>query len=299
MTDDLERTGLVVVNYGSHRLLEANLAPLDLPISVQVVVVDNPTDAAERAAVSALADRCGWTLVRSERNDGFGPGCNAGALRAVADGCDVVILLNPDVVIGVDVLMALATHVRASPMSLVAPLVMRGDGRPAFTRGVIDARTGHVSSLGAAERPLGWLTGAVLACHRSLWQRLEGFRGDYFMYWEDVELGQRCLGVGGALEVRQDLTAVHHVGGTQGEVKSHLYFRYNCRNRLLFAARNLERADVARWLLATPRQSWAVLLRGGRRRLIADPGAVWAAAAGTLEGVRLAVRALVTPARAR
>lgn len=299
MTEGRGRTGLVVVNYGSHRLLEAYLAPLDLPVTVQVVVVDNPTDAPERDAVAALARRHGWTLVPAERNDGFGPGANAGAARAIADGCDVVVLVNPDAEVGVDVLLALAADTRARPMTMVAPLVTRGDGRPCFARGVIDTRTGHVGMLGTAEQPLAWLTGAVLATHASLWQRLGGFSGEYFMYWEDVELGQRCLAAGGALAVREDLTAVHHVGGTQGEGKSHLYFRYNCRNRLLFAARNLERADVLRWLLVTPRQSWAILLRGGRRRLLGDPGAVWAAAVGTLDGVRLALRAVLTPAGAR
>ncbi len=287
-------------DYGTVRLLEATHLPLDLPATVQVVVVDNPTDAVERHAVAALARRSGWTLVPAERNDGFGPGANAGAARAIADGCDVVVLVNPDVEVGVDVLLALAAEVRSRPRTMVAPVIRHGDGRAAFIRGVIDTRTGNVGMRGSADEPLAWLSGAVLAAHASLWQQLGGFSGDYFMYWEDVELGQRCLAAGGALVVRDDLTAVHHVGGTQGVGKSHLYFRYNCRNRLLFAARNLERATVLRWLLVTPRQSWAILLRGGgRRRLLRDPASGWAALVGTLDGGRLALRAVFTPARAR
>jgi GT2 family glycosyltransferase len=292
------RTAVVVVNYGSHRLLEAYLAPRELPAEVQVVVVDNPTDAAERAAVTALARQHAWLLVCPDRNDGFGPGVNAGAARAIADGCDVVVLVNPDAEVGVDVLVALAAEARARPTAMVAPLVRHADGRPAFSRGVIDRRSGHVGMLGDPQQPLAWLTGAVLAVHASLWQRLGGFSGDYFMYWEDVDLSHRCLAGGGQLAVRQDLTAVHHVGGTQGQGKSHLYYRYNCRNRLLFAARNLERGDVLRWLLATPRESWAILLRGGgRRRLLRDPTSAGAALVGTLDGVRLALRTVLTGAR--
>jgi len=256
------RLGLVVVNYGSHRLLEANLAPLDLPGTVQVVVVDNPTDDAEREAVTALARRRSWTLVLPERNAGFGPGANAGAARAIADGCDVVVFVNPDAEVTVSLLLELSADVRARPSTMVAPLIDRGDGRRWFSRGVLDPRTGQVAE-------------------------------DYFMYWEDVDLGQRCLAAGATLAVRDDLVAVHHVGGTQGDRKSHLYFRYNCRNRLVFAARHLERADVLRWLVATPRASWEILCRDGRRRVLIDPAATRAALVGTLAGVRVALASLL------
>ena len=61
------------------------------------------------------------------------------------------------------------------------------------------------------------------------------------MYWEDLEFSFRCRQLGGELVV-PDLTAVHAVGGTQGASgKSPLYRYYNCRNRLLFARRNLSR----------------------------------------------------------
>lgn len=300
MTSRSARTGLIVVNYGSHRLLAANLAKLQLPEFFRVVVVDNPTDADERHAVSALSQREGWTLVLADRNDGFGPGANAGASRAIDDGCDVVILINPDVVIGVDVLTELAKEVRARPLNVVTPRIVHADGSPGFVRGVLDGRTGHISALGTAEQPLGWVTGAVLATSVDMWSKLDGFSGDYFMYWEDLDLSRRCLAAGGGLAVRADLVAVHHVGGTQGEGKSHLYFRYNCRNRLLFAARNLGRADVLRWLLVTPRESWSILMRGGgRRRLLHDPTSAWVALAGTLAGVRIALKAVRRPAHAR
>jgi hypothetical protein len=84
------------------------------------------------------------------------------------------------------------------------------------------------------------------------------------------------------------------VGGTQsGTGKSPVYVRYNCRNRLLFAARNLEPHDVRTWLRRTPAYALEVVQRGGRRALL-HPRALpllWAALAGSLAGVRIALPA--------
>jgi len=86
-----------------------------------------------------------------------------------------------------------------------------------------------------------WLSGACFAMHRDLWTTVAGFDDDYFLYWEDVDLSYRVVKAGGRLAVRQDLVAVHDVGGTQHDVtqraKSSTYYYYSCRNRLVFAAK--------------------------------------------------------------
>jgi N-acetylglucosaminyl-diphospho-decaprenol L-rhamnosyltransferase len=103
------RLGIVVVNYGSSRLLEENLAAIDrraLPESA-VVVVDSCSTALERGAVLALADRHGWLTDTPPTNVGFGGGMNRGVERAIASGCSAFLLLNPDVAIDAEAVAAL------------------------------------------------------------------------------------------------------------------------------------------------------------------------------------------------
>lgn len=294
--------GVVVVNYASSELLAHNLAPLG-PATARIVVVDNFSSSQERERVRVLADDHGWTLVELPDNRGFGPGVNAGAAAALALGCDGLLLLNPDVEVTPGVVDELRRQVQADPDVLVSPLLVDLTGAVNFSGSVLDLRDGRIRSVARAaaqadprSRPVVWLTAACLAVPQSLWQRVGGLAEDYFMYWEDVDFGYRCRAAGARTVLRDDLVAVHDQGGTQGErrgrAKSRLYYLYNCRNRMLFGARHLDRGDLRRWLGATPRVSYEIWLHGGRRQLLESPGGALAALRGCGAGLVLGLRAL-------
>ena len=295
--------GVVVVSYDSATLLADNLAgravagPADL-----VVVVDNSTDPAERAAVARLCAAQGWQLVALPDNPGFGAGVNAGIAAARAAGCRTFLLLNPDAVIDPEVVDQLREHSLREPMSLIAPRVVDSSGAVVFAGARLSLRDGRIRGRregDPAEQPgwENWLTGACLVVHEELLDRAGGLAEDYFLYWEDVEFSHRCLRAGGRLVLRTDLVVRHDEGGTQGRqrgrAKSATYYRWNCRNRLLFAAQHLGRRELLRWVLTTPAVSREILLRGGRRQLLQSTRPLRAVVRGSLEGLGLALRALV------
>jgi N-acetylglucosaminyl-diphospho-decaprenol L-rhamnosyltransferase len=274
-----------------------------------VIVVDNLSDAGERAQVTRLAGRRGWELVAMPDNRGFGAAVNAGAARAETLGCSSLLLLNPDAVITTDAVAALREQCEREPMTMVSPRIADSTGRIVFQGTELLLANGQMRGLGRKparpdpnERALLWLTGACIAMSVDLFRRIGGYDESYFLYWEDVELSYRAAKLGARLVVRDDLLAVHDEGGTQsseqGQAKSMTYYRYNCRNRLLFGARHLSRRDLLRWILLTPSASWEILTRGGRRQLVHSPRPVAAALRGSLEGLWLALCAFV-PSRAR
>ncbi len=240
--------GLIVVNYASHRLIEANLGVTD---GLSVIVVDNFSTPAERVSTAALCLAKGWECVPSA-NDGFGAGVNLGVATATERGCAVVVVANPDLAIDRSVVVKLAAAALARPDDIVSPLVLSGDGTPWGRLGTIDIPGGRLwSTRGTSDQP-AWISGACFAVSTRTWQELGGFSDDYFMYWEDVDLSLRCQRAGGNVIVLPDLTAVHEVGGTQGSGRSALYYYYNCRNRLVFAAKLLTSREQLKWLLLTP-----------------------------------------------
>ncbi|MCC2334338.1 glycosyltransferase [Cellulomonas wangsupingiae] len=282
---------VVVVNHASHELLARHLAATVTGTDLLVVVVDNSPRPQDTAAAAGLCASRGWLHVPVP-NEGFGAGVDAGLREAAAHGAQAVLVLNPDLAVTPDAALGLLATARERD-ALVAPRVDRPDGRPWFTSGTLDERAGTTRAVGDRAR-VDWLSGACLAATTSTWSRLGGFDPRYFLYWEDVDLGRRATRAGVPLVVREDVTAVHDVGGTQSTAgsrrKSDTYYRENCRGRLVFAAHHLDARLRARWVLGAPGYAWAVVLRGGRRQLLRGPRPVLAAIGGTLAGAWYARR---------
>ena len=311
-------TGVVVVNFGSHVLLAANLPNGDgFGADFRIIVVDNYSTSDERTAISALAHASDWDLVELQSNEGFGAGVNAGVTRARQLGCETFIVLNPDAVLSPEVARRLRDQVVANPADLVAPVIRDRSGEVVFQGSLVSLRTGRMRrdrSITIDDDPglldangphqvagptRRWLTGACLAVHESTWMTIGGFDEAFFLYWEDVDLSLRAENAGGRLVVRTDLTVVHDEGGTQGEergrAKSNTYYYFNSRNRMVFATRHLDRRGILRWLISTPGETWQILLRGGRRQLLHNPSVLLAAGRGAVVGVLLGVAALARP----
>jgi N-acetylglucosaminyl-diphospho-decaprenol L-rhamnosyltransferase len=295
--------GIVVVSFNSADLLVDNLAarsvggPQD-----HIVVVDNSTDPTERRAVADLCTAQGWQLVSRPDNPGFGAGVNAGIAAARAAGCVTFLCLNPDAVIDQDVVDELRAHSLREPLAMISPRIVDSSGAVVFDGSRLNLGDGRIRGRrdgDPGEPPPGWvdwLTAACLVVHGELLARMGGFAEDFFLYWEDVELSHRAVRCGGSLILRRDLQVLHDEGGTQGarrgRAKSAAYYRWNCRNRLLFAARHLGRRDLLRWVLRTPAVSREILLRGGRRQLLHSTRPIRAVLRGSLAGIGLALRGL-------
>lgn len=309
--------GIVVVNYGSHGLIDDNLGSTELSrLDAYVVIVDNFSTAEERAAIERVVDEHEWRLIGLADNAGFGAGVNVGLRAADEAGCGCFLVLNPDARVDSQVIAELQQHSLRDPYALISPTLMTPTGEVAFQGSQVYLDTGRIkrlpppveaAALGAAgdvinDRTLGdgrpaqaWLPGTCLAVHRDLLAKAGGFDEPYFLYWEDLDLSYRCRASGGSLVIRHDLSVVHDEGGTQqrrdSRALSERYYYWNCRNRLLFAARHLPARQVFRWIVHTPAESWQILMRGGRRQLLHSPRPLLATVRGSFAGIVLAVRA--------
>ncbi|MET0975882.1 MAG: glycosyltransferase family 2 protein [Leifsonia sp.] len=286
-----EQLAIIVVNFGSSDLLASNLAAGDAADAAShVVVVDNFSSTEESAAIRDLAGANGWELVANDTNRGFGTAVNNGVDRARALGCTAFLILNPDARITAAVASALFATVVSDHATLVAPRIVRTDGRAWFEGATLDVGRGFTSTAPGSDSSGadGWLTGACIVVHDDLWSRSGGFDDDYFLYWEDIDLSWRCRDAGGSLVVRSDLEVVHDVGGTQPESgKSPTYVYYNCRNRLLFAAKHLQDTTRRSWRSHDVAYAYRIITRGsGRRVLISRPRLILAAIRGTRDGNR-------------
>ncbi|GAA2875581.1 glycosyltransferase family 2 protein [Pseudonocardia halophobica] len=226
-----DELAVVTVTYSPGDTLEAFLDSLKAATArpPRVVLADNGSvdGAPERAA-----ERDGVELLRIGENVGYGTAAN----RAVAGlGPEVgwVVVANPDLVWGegaIDTLLEAAG--RWPRAGALGPLIREPDGTvypsarllPSLGHGAGHAVLGRVwpgnpwtqtyrqAAAAIGERTAGWLSGSCILVRRSAFDSVDGFDPRYFMYFEDVDLGDR-LGRAGWLNVYVPTAEVVHTGG--------------------------------------------------------------------------------------
>lgn len=222
---------VVTVTYFSGDTLESFLDTLEKATErdVQVVIADNDsTDGAPEKA----ARRENVKLLSIGENVGYGTGANRGVAE-LDDSYGWVVVANADLEWEPGSLDALLEVAERWPRGgAFGPLIHEPDGTvypsarllPSFGRGIGHAVFGKIwpgnpwtreyrqETSAPVERTAGWLSGSCLLFRREAFESVAGFDPRYFMYFEDVDLGDR-LTRAGWLNVYAPSSRVMHIGG--------------------------------------------------------------------------------------
>jgi N-acetylglucosaminyl-diphospho-decaprenol L-rhamnosyltransferase len=205
---------VVTVTYSPGPHLDRFLATLSHATdrTVTVIMVDNgSTDGAPEEAVERYPN---VRLLRTGANLGYGTAINRAVDECLdeSEGSDFFVVANPDVQWGphsIDTLLEAAA--RWPRAGALGPLIRDPDGSvypsarhlPSLIRGGMHAVVGpfwrtnpwtatyRQDRMEPSERPVGWLSGSCLLLRRAAFDEVSGFDERYFMYMEDVDLGDR------------------------------------------------------------------------------------------------------------
>lgn len=194
------------------------------------------------------------TLIRRERNGGFGSSVNTAA--RVATG-DLLLVLNSDLSIADDfVTLMLDAHERF-PMAVLSPQVNDATGEPVavgrrfprtrhhvvewlsplarwrrttlWQRGV-----GHAVHTEMTDTEVDWVMGAAMLIPLTQFRQVGGFDERFYMNSEEVDLQRRLRAVG-VRAVALGAPSVTHEGG--GSTPSHRRREWVTTSRLTYAAK--------------------------------------------------------------
>ena len=204
--DQPPRTTVISVTYNSAAVLPAMLETV--AGTAALVVVDNGSGDGS----AGIAAAHGATLVRLDRNEGFGRGCNAGARAA---STEFLFFVNPDVRHSPGCIAALEAAADEVKDQVAAnPLVLRADGRPDFkTRSIlVPGSRSRRRDVPRTRSPMQVLTGCALFCRRDAFETVGGFDPAVFLYHEDHDLAIRLARTGGTLWHVPEAVVRHDAG---------------------------------------------------------------------------------------
>jgi N-acetylglucosaminyl-diphospho-decaprenol L-rhamnosyltransferase len=232
-TNDLDAppvVRVVIVTYSPGPYLDTCVQSLAQGCSLphEILVADNgSTD----GTPEAVAQRHGVVLIHTGSNVGYGAAANIGAQGSTTE---FLLICNPDIEFrpgSVDELIKAAT--RWPNGGSFGPAILEPDGRlypsaralPVVAHGIGHAllariwpsnpwtRTYRREDIAVEERAAGWLSGSCILVRRQAFEQIGGFDPRYFMYFEDVDLGDR-LTQAGWQNVYVPTAQVMHAGGT-------------------------------------------------------------------------------------
>jgi hypothetical protein len=230
--------------------------------NLSVLLVDNASPDGSGAELHRRFPDVGF--LQTGANLGYAGGNNRGIERALEEGAEFVLVLNPDTIVEPGAVGHLVhTALRDDRIGAVAPTIVRMDdpSRVWYGGGAFDpvrALGVHWNENGPVPatcepRSVTFCTGCALFLRAEAVRDVGAFDERYFLYVEDAELSVRLVRAGWRL-LHDPRPLVRHRVGTPGEEPSPDQLRYRDRNRRRLARTHLtptQRLRFAAWFYPT------------------------------------------------
>lgn len=214
----LPSCSVIIVAYNSRDYISACLSSVTdalQEIDSEIFVVDNGSPMPILETQKKAFPHVHW--IDSPRNLGFGKGCNLAARQAMKD---VLFFINPDTVVSKETFRRTLTYMASKPdAGAVGCKILNGDGSlqwacrrsfpspfaaicktiglsALFPKSKLFASYNMTYLDPEAETEVDSVSGSFLGVRREIFNQLNGFDEDYFMYAEDMDICLRIKKLG-------------------------------------------------------------------------------------------------------
>lgn len=225
---------ILVVNYNTESFIKSFLLDLKSQTlshkNFEIILVNNVQNKYLNEVIEQSHELNGLNIriIDSESNVGFGRAMNLGAEHA--QGKELLIA-NPDLrMMQTDYLEQLLTYSKQSEnYGLITTRQLNDDNKDTseyknyeFHENLIDGQSTN------------WFCGALLLIKKSVFDQINGFDPDFFMYCEDEDLSVRIKKTGLPL-IKINELAIYHKGGSSEPYHNYAFYHRWFKSKILFA----------------------------------------------------------------
>lgn len=249
---------VVILNYNVKYFLELCLKSVEqaiISIDAEIIVVDN--NSSDESCEMVQEKFPNLTLISNKDNVGFAKANNQGV--TIAKG-EYVCILNPDTVVAEDTFIKLLNFAKTkSDVGAIGCKLIDGSGAflPESKRNIpivkvamqkLFGNSGKYYANHLSENAIGKidvLVGAFMFMKRDVYNQVEGFDEDYFMYGEDMDLSYKLLQSGFQNYYFGDTVCIHYKGESTNKDKKYakrffnamkLFYKKHFKTNILFDA---------------------------------------------------------------
>ncbi|NTW26709.1 MAG: glycosyltransferase family 2 protein [Candidatus Moranbacteria bacterium] len=224
---------IIILNYKSEHYLVRCLDSLRkhlTGLAYEIIVINN-----DESDLLSLCPANDLHIIHNQQNEGFAKACNKAANLAKGE---ILFFLNPDTEILLGNLVDLKNAFNDSSVGIVAPQLLISPTKiQPWNAGfkislweILANNLGYIHSKifwskGSDLTP-DWVSGAALTIKKSLFENIQGFDENFFMYFEDVDLCKRVKEKSLTMVILPTVQVLH-IGGqsasTTAEQKKQYY----------------------------------------------------------------------------
>jgi GT2 family glycosyltransferase len=253
---------IIIINYNLeeeiNNCLDSLLKTLDkvekLSHSFEIIIVDNNSPHKSLSLLEEKYKSENIYFFYSEKNLGFGKGCNLGASKAKGE---FLLFLNPDTIVEEDIFTSIINLFNSEKkIGIIGPKQQTRKPFFDFSAGFYPNIffelfnlfglgvffEGFLVNLLTKLNPKGylnvhWILGAAIFIRKELFDSINGFDKDYFMFFEEVDLCRRVYKRGYKVVYFHKLK-IHHIGSVSGKRNYFLYTVRTYASKYLFLTKH-------------------------------------------------------------
>ena len=210
---------VIIVCYRGRERLSKCLESLESfsgkDFSMEAIIVDNNSGDGRIDEFERKYSK--FRFIRNRINGGYSNGCNLGAEHAAGDN---LLFLNPDTVAKESEIGKLLNALILNQGNfIISCKQVRENGTENKTFGSFPGlftsakRTSKKNEKGNITFP-DWISGSVMMIRKEIFEKLNGFDEDFWMYYEDVDICRRARDLGGEIAFYNNITVEHNHGGS-------------------------------------------------------------------------------------
>jgi N-acetylglucosaminyl-diphospho-decaprenol L-rhamnosyltransferase len=234
----LDRVTVILVTYNSRHCLKDLAQPLSQ--FAHVCISDNASSDGTVELARQLLPHA--SVLEQKKNLGFGAANNRAITQAVTP---YVLLLNPDCELNPSSVTRLLEVAELFPTAaIIAPQLLRADRSLDISyRWPSDRWKPRVQEAAQGLCCVGFVTGAVMLCRLSEFEKTGFFDEAFFLYYEDDDLCLRLFNAQKSIVVTPDVQWVH---ASRGSVRGNTPYRaeywrgyHHAQSKILFARKHV------------------------------------------------------------
>lgn len=255
---------VIIINYNLEEEISDCLNSLIKTFSViekfsdsfEIIVLDNNSPNKKLPELERRFETNNIQFLYSDINLGFGKGCNLAASKANGR---YLLFLNPDTIVTEDIFTSiLDTFENDNTIGIIGPKqqtrkpffdfsagyspnlffeIFNLGGLGVFLEGLFIYALTKLSSQDYFN--VNWILGAAIFIKKELFERVNGFDRDFFMFFEEVDLCKRVNAEGYRI-IYYHTKKIHHIGSVSGKRNYFLYTVRTYASKYLYLSKHFK-----------------------------------------------------------